>query len=763
MFYNALTFLSGIMLLQNFSNLPSIKWGYILFFVPLLGLYKPISPYIKLPVIFILGFAWCILYAHWQSSWVLPANLEGKTIKIRGFIADIPTVSEHRTTFLFSLDKIESENNIIPAKAFLHLSWQDAKQKLIVGDQWEFSVRLKRIHGTRNPGGFDYEAWSLQEGIRANGYVYHDESKLLNSEWYHYPLTRIRQRIYDKISKIIPPSNTSPWIAALALGIRNDVTTNSWTILRNTGTNHLMAIAGLHIGFMCSFIYALVNRLWRRMPALCLRLPAQHAGGLAAVFIAVMYSTLAGFSLPTQRACLMVIIFFLISLLRRQITIWQVWSLVLISVLIFNPLNILTQSFWLSFSAVAFIIYGVSGRLAPTGLWWKFGRIQWVLTLGLIPFNLWFFQECSCVSIMANAIAIPWVGFIIIPLIFLGCFVLLFSAKYGESIFLFSDKLLAVLWKFLTYLSHFSWSVWYHTIPNLYMMLLACISMIMLLIPSGLAGRWFGLLGLIIVILYQPLKPAFGEAWLTLLDVGQGLSAVIQTQNHITIFDTGPRLSDDFDMGENVVLPFLHTLETKKIDMMIISHGDNDHSGGAKAIIENIPVLDIKTSKPALFPGASYCLQHQSWEWDGVHFTFLYPTIEKLGLNNDSSCVLKVTTSHYSILLPGDIEKMAEKYLVSELKNELSADILIAPHHGSKTSAVPAFIQSVHPRYILFPVGYRNRYHFPHSIVLTQYKKLGTEMYDSVKSGAIFLKLTNDVDLVPILYRPEHRFYWSFK
>ncbi|MBV8801704.1 MAG: ComEC family competence protein, partial [Gammaproteobacteria bacterium] len=253
MFYNAIAFLSGIMLLQNFSKLPSVQWAYALFAISFLGLiYKSVANYLKLPAIFILGFAWCVLYAHWQSSWVLPDNLEGKTIKVIGYIADIPTSDEHRTTFLFSLSKMESENEIIPAKGFLHLSWQDAKQNVKAGDLWEFNVRLKKIHGVRNPGSFDYEAWSMQEGIRANGYVYHDGAKLINSYWYHYPLTRIRQSMYDKIKIIVPVSTTSAWIAALALGIRNDVTSDSWAVLRNTGTNHLMAIAGLHIGFMCS-------------------------------------------------------------------------------------------------------------------------------------------------------------------------------------------------------------------------------------------------------------------------------------------------------------------------------------------------------------------------------------------------------------------------------------------------------------------------------------------------------------------------------
>jgi competence protein ComEC len=265
--------------------------------------------------------------------------------------------------------------------------------------------------------------------------------------------------------------------------------------------------------------------------------------------------------------------------------------------------------------------------------------------------------------------------------------------------------------------------------------------------------------------LYKPLTPALGEVWVTLLDVGQGLSAVIQTEKHILVFDTGLRLGEHFDMGESVVLPFLRTLNTKQIDMMVISHRDNDHSGGAKSIIAELPVLKIKTSSPELFANTnvSYCLQHEEWQWDGVQFSFLYPIPDHLGLNNNSSCVLRVVTQKHQILLPGDIEKSAEKYLVEQALSEVSADILIAPHHGSKTSAMKDFIQAVYPKIVLFPVGYRNQYHFPNQAVLNQYKELGAESYNSVTAGAIQIKLTESPALIPTLYRPLHQHYWNFR
>jgi competence protein ComEC len=764
MFFNAITFLSGIMLLQDFSSLPTLYVSLSVTFLLIIFMVfqKPFLTYLKLPALFILGFVWCAVYANIQSSWILPDDLEGKTLKITGIIDTIPVVNEHLTTFLFSIQKIQSGNQIIPAHGLVHLSWQDTKEKLKAGDKWEFSARLKKIHGNRNPGGFDYEAWSLQAGIRANGYIYHDDAKLIHAYWYQNPLSRIRQHLYDKIIEVVPPSRTSPWIAALAVGIRNGVNSDDWQVLRNTGTNHLMAIAGLHIGFMSSFMYALVNALWRRIPLLTVKWPAQHAGAVAGVLTAIGYSALAGFSLPTQRACLMLVIFFIISLFRRQVTVWHGWSMVLFLVLFINPLSVLTESFWLSFSAVALIIYGLSDRLEVRKWWSKWGRIQWVLTLGLIPLNIWFFQECSLISIIANVIAIPFVGFIIVPCVLLGCFMLLLSSKLAGIILLFSDKLLNILWGCLTYLSHLSWAVWYHAIPSVFLLLIACIGVIILLLPAGFPGRGFGLIFLFPFLLYQSPIPQVGDAWFTLLDVGQGLSAVIQTQKHLLVFDTGAHLSSDYDMGESVVLPFLRSLNTKKIDMLIVSHRDNDHSGGAKAIINQIPVLSIKTSSPELFSQSSYCLQHEHWQWDGVDFAFLYPTAAQLGLDNDSSCVLRISTHYHQILLPGDIEKSAEKYLVSSIKDELQSDILIAPHHGSKTSAVNEFIEAVHPKVVLFPVGYRNRYHFPNQAVLNQYKELNVGMYNSGSDGAIRFELSDKDVLVPELFRSENKHYWNY-
>jgi competence protein ComEC len=752
-----LAFLIGILLLQQFTFLPSQHWVIIGIASGFLLEYFFGKKFLTIRLLsaVLFGFVWSLWYAHAILAWSLPKNLEGQTIQISGYIAAIPNQSAHRTAFLFKLKKIQAH----PVNAFIKLSWQNAPIKLHAGEQWQFKVRLKRIHGLMNPGGFDYEAWAFQEGIRASGYIVASgENQLLSHHWYHYSLHQLRQKLLEKIEMNLPLSNTSAWISALALGERQNISAEKWEVLRKTGTNHLMAIAGLHIGFMAGFIFFLVEWSWCRIPPFTLRFPAQYAGALGALGIALIYSAMAGFSIPTQRACIMLSIVLVMLLMRRVSIAWHSWCMAMLCVLVLNPLSVLTESFWLSFGSVALIIYGVSSRLRPKGLWWKLGRIQWVIALGLIPLSIWLFQESSIISFIANSIAIPWVGFIIVPLTLAGCVLLLFSIKLGTFVLILADKMLALLWLVLSYLAHISWAAWHQVIPQPGILLVACIGVVILLLPAGFPGRFFGIVWFLPLIFYHYPTPKAGEVWFTLLDVGQGLSAVLQTKNHVVVFDAGPKLSEDYDMGESVVTPFLRSLGVKKIDLLIISHGDNDHVGGAGALFKHFKVLATQTSDPSkLLPITSqFCLQGQTWEWDKVNFSFLYPSADTLNLNNDSSCVLRVTDEKQKhFLLTGDIEKFAENYLLQTEFDNLTADVLVAPHHGSKTSAVNAFVDKVNPHYVFFPVGYRNRYHFPSTNVLEKYAKLNTQSFSTVEGGAIQVVKT------PVLYRLTQGHYWN--
>lgn len=593
----ALAFLLGDVYLQTQSTLPyffpvfltTISLTLFSFFV------RKKLPYAYILPALLTGYTWSLWSAQQTLSWVLPHELEGKPILVRGIIKSLPTKDDKQTHFLFQAHNL---NN-----ATIKLTWKNAKSTLTVGDKWNLTVQLKRIHSTENPGAFDFEAWSLQNGLRASGRVV----EKANNQFVTHIATanmidQFRQAVSSRIESLLPHSQTSPWLRALIFGERSNIAQEDWQVLRRTGTNHLMAIAGLHIGLVAAFVHAAVAWCWRRSPFLLLRFPARKAGALAALIAAILYSILAGFSIPTKRACIMAIIFISSILRQQKISAWYACSLTLLLVLIYNPLSVLTESFWLSFATIALIIFGMSGRVSPSGFWWRHGRVQWVIGFGLIPLSLFFFQECSLVSFLANSIAIPWLAFLILPFCLLSTLALIINSSLAAGLLWIADQNLSYLWSILTWFSHLNLSTWHIAIPHYIYFITTLVACFLLLLPAGFPGKYVGLLWFLPLSLYQAKSPQYGDAWMTLLDVGQGLSVVIQTTSHTLIYDTGPKWNDSGDMGEQVILPYLRTQHLTSIDAMIISHGDMDHRGGMQAILNAMPVQVVYSSVPDKIP-----------------------------------------------------------------------------------------------------------------------------------------------------------------
>ncbi len=713
------------------------------------------------------GFFW---YKYNATTWLLPLNQEDKPQEITGEIVSIPIKNQ---TFNFHLHH--------PSR-LIRLNWRGALPNLQVGDEWQLNVKLKRIHGAHNPGSFDYESWALQHGLGATGSVIKSpHNKKLTHHWYIHPIDQIRQHIQTQLLQHLPHSNTAHWLIALAIGERADIPQEQWQVLRHTGTNHLMAIGGLHIGMVAGVFYLLVNKLWRLKSKLLLKLPAQEAAACAALLIAWVYGSLSGFAIPAQRACIMLSVYTLAVLSRRKFNSWLVLMIAMLVVLIINPFSIFSESFWLSFGTIGLIIFGTSGRVAhvnalssraasgagssvvkdvkyqsiiksrwiprqkPRGMtaqwhwltvfWHKYGRVQWVIGFGLIPLSLLFFQECSLTSFIANSIAIPWLGFLILPFCLLGTLFIFIIPALGDVLLMLADKGLVLLWKVLTWFSHYEFATWTQAMPSMLIFIITLCGVLLLITPLKFPARWLASIWFLPLILFKPALLNAGEAKLTLLDVGQGLSAVVQTRHHTLVFDAGPPTP-------TVVVPFLRTQFVKKIDMFVISHGDMDHIGGAADILRDMSVKQIATSVPEKFPKnvAALCLAGQHWQWDGVSFSFIYPFPDTLHLDNDSSCVLRVDAKNQSVLIPGDIEQFAETTLL-ERGAKLRATTLVAPHHGSHTSGLASFINAVYPRYVLYATGYHNRYHFPHPDIIESYKKLGTEAFDTAKLGAIQINI----------------------
>ena len=764
-----IAFLAGILLFQQLSVLPSVQWLWGLTLVlPLLLIRSAHFPrYSRLLAWLTAGWLWGLLHAHLVLGVALPAELEGKELLLTGSIVSLPARQERSVRFEYQADSLTYQNQQQPFSARLRLSWYGQPPPLFAGERWQLLVRLKQPHGFMNPGGFDYEGWLYQHHIRATGYVRAStNNQQLTSPWYASPLLRVRSQLRESISMWLPDSPVRGLVLALAIGDRSLINTEQWQWLQRTGTSHLLAISGLHIGLVAGLVFWLSHWLWRFSGRGLLWLPAPKMAAIWASGAAGFYAALAGFSIPTQRAMVMVLVVMLSLLLSRKIRSSYTLALALLCVLIWDPLSVLSPGFWLSFAAVAIILLSTHGHLAILRRWQQWLKVQWWISLGLLPLLLLFFQQGSLVAPLANLFAIPLVSLIVVPVIMLAILSLAISSLLGSKLLLLAAWLLQQMAQLLGNLSDWPLAVWQASIPDIWTGSLLVVGIMLLLAPAGLPGRWLGCLLCLPMLLYQPPRPGQGEVWFTLLDVGQGLAAVVQTREHALVFDTGPRFSDRFDTGKAVVVPFLRQAHISKLDMLVVSHGDNDHIGGVDSLMKEVTIGNILSSVPEKLPTKRHesCVAGQQWQWDGVLFEVLNPLPDHQQQRNNASCVVRVSSGEHAVLLTGDIEHQAEQTLVRLLPHKLHATLLVAPHHGSKTSSTRAFIDAVSPRYVLYPVGYRNRYRFPHKKVTGRYNAIHAIALSTANSGAIGFRFgANRILQTPQLYRLQAQRYWHVK
>ncbi len=777
-----ISFLFGILLLQQFTSLPDISWCWALlsiFSLPFLPRYLNNAltvRNIRIVILFVLGFLWALLRAHWVLDVSLPADLQGKDLLVTGVIASIPLEDKRKQRFEFNIETIEFNKQKIASIGKVRISWyrkrghwSNKNSKIKAGQRWQFWLRLKQPHGFMNPGGFDYEGWLYQKKIRATGYVRINAkkkqfAKKLDDEAGGYRMLILRQNLYDTLTEITSKNKYAGILIALAMGERTGISQEQWYVFRATGTSHLVAISGLHIGLLAGFIFLIVRRLWPYCGSAALKLASPRVAALSALFIAAFYAALSGFAVPAQRALIMISIVMLSIFKLHKVQSSQVLSLALLSVLLLDPVAVLSAGFWLSFAAVAIISIAASGRLNIDINWKMWGRLQWRISLALIPLLIFLFQQASIVSPLANLIAIPLVSFLVVPLTLLATFMASFSPYLATILFSFADTILNALWWFLSYLADTPVSQWYGVKPDLLSLSLASLGFILLLTPKGWPAKYLGLFLLIPLIWPNTHLPEKGEAKITLLDVGQGLAAVVQTNKHTLVFDTGPKFSRSFDTGAAVVIPFIRQKGIKKLDMLILSHKDNDHRGGLESIQKELEIVSLLSSYDE--KDSEACRAGHNWLWDGVLFEILNPD-ESLSYKkrNNASCVLRISAGKESLLLSADIEKRAEKQLVEQRYEQLKSTYLVAPHHGSKTSSSRAFLEAVDPEYIFIPVGFKNRYRMPHATVLARYKERHIPILKTQNSGAISVLLGStgqkSSSEIPEEYRKVSQKYWN--
>jgi competence protein ComEC len=752
---SALAFLAGILLVQQMTELPSLWWALLL--IPFAAGAWWHRPFWLVPVFLVAGAMWVGLRAGAILDDSLAHALEGEDLVIRGHVADLPAETEFGWRFPFDVESATRAGRPVKIPGRILLSARGEEARPNTGSRWELAVRLTRPHGFQNPGGFDYEAYLFRHRIRARGYVREWVAPLPQPSA-RYGIDRVRERLDDRIRAGVAHSPLAGVVVALANGHARGVSPEQWDVLRATGTVHLVAISGLHISLIGGITFFLTRRLWSLSARALLWVPAPVAGAFGAVAAAAGYAALAGFVVPTQRALVMLAVVMGAIVARRQYLASEVLAMALLAVLVFDPLAVMAAGFWLSFAAVAVILLVVQG--GESAWWRKLGYLQWAIGLGMLPLTLWLFQQVSLVGPVANLIAVPVFDLVVVPLVLLGIVTLPLPFEAPAStLFQLAAWLLEQLWPALEFLAGLSWSRWWQHAPAAWTLACALVGIGWLLAPRGWPARWVGAVWLLPLFLVRPPVPTAGEIWFTLLDVGQGLAAVVRTERHVLVYDAGPRFSASFDTGESVVVPYLRHAGVRRIDALVVSHGDNDHAGGVESVRRAMPVTRLVSSVPGYAASAEPCAEGRRWEWDGIRFELLNPPAGVVSGHNNASCVLRVSGVHGALLLPGDIEKKTEVRLAAQQRERLRAQVLVAPHHGSKTSSDTAFLAAVQPRYVLYPVGYRNRYRHPHPQVRERYAAIGAQALDSPALGAIEMRLAPE-GIVWSGHRDRVRRYW---
>ena len=815
-------FACGIGLLQTQASLPGIEWYAVgLALAALLGYtaWKFWKPVLRVPLLLTcgawLGFLWAAAFAHYYLDQELPQAWEGRDITVIGTVADLPDRTALGVRFRFDVEQVVMQGLVVPqVPPRLALAWygsrrvqapaedgeQVAPARQMAGDlrpgaRWRLTVRLKRPHGHANPDGFDYEVWLLQDDVRATGYVVDaagsgpgtGNHRLDAFVWTpSHAIELARGWLRDRIMTALSGQPYAPVVAALVMGDQRGISQADWGVFQRTGIGHLMAISGLHITMLAGLAGGLASWLWRRSRVAGMRLPllmpAQKVAVIAGVATAFLYVLLAGFEVPAQRTFYMLLVLGVAFWSGRFVRVSLVLCLALGAVLLLDPWAVLWPGFWLSFGAVALLLYGTVGRMRPhhamaaaaSGRWWqklwlaiKTGaRAQYLVTLGLVPLTMLLFGQYSLVSPIANAVAIPLVGLVITPLSLLGSVLPAWAAEWVLQV---PHALLAWLAGFLQWLDQWPFAVWRAPLPAWWMFLLAAGGTALVLAPRGWPARWLGWFGWLPLVLNPATAPADGTLRVTAFDIGQGMALLVETPDHRLLYDTGPAYGTHSDGASRVILPYLRARGIERLDRVVISHSDIDHSGGALSLLGGVGVDSVYSSLPEAHPIVrasprhQRCAAGQSWNWDGIGFTMLHPTAQSYQSDkwkpNARSCVLKVQIGRQAILLAGDIEALQEQHLVEGPDaDQLRATVLLAPHHGSTTSSTEPFLRAVHPELALFQVGYRNRFGHPRPEIDARYRALGIRTLRTDQSGAITLDFGDQ--LVAQEYRQEHARYW---
>ncbi|WP_027468914.1 DNA internalization-related competence protein ComEC/Rec2 [Deefgea rivuli] len=728
-------FVLGIITLQMQATLPPtwLAWLGLSLALTLIGLPRFLPPqrsilrYAMIGICSLsLGFAWAQWRAEWRMAQRIPSPLIGKTQIVEGYVSDLPQQTRFGQRFIFT--PTQPISGWQPTR--IQVYGNDKIGAVAAGERWRLALKLKPVHGAVNPAGFDLESWFLQQNIAATANLKSAERLPGQAN----ALLRLRAHLRERIQFLLHDAPYQGVIVALTIGDQGGIPKAQWQRFAQTGITHLISISGLHITLLAAIAAGMVRCVWRRIPALASRFAAQRAALIAGVITALFYSLLAGMAVPTQRTVLMLLVAALCMWRAKPMAVSSIWARALLAVVVFDPFAVLSVGFWLSFIVVGYLIWSGANRIGEAKQWHVWLSTQWAATLASMPILLLVFGQFPLISPLANALAIPLVSLLITPLALLGLL------DPTGTLLHWAERLFAVVdWFLLRCLALPIPDLQFVT-PSMGILPLAMLGMALLLLPRGIPARWLGWV-MLFPLFFTPKKLiAPNEFMAQVLDVGQGLSVLVQTKNHALLFDTGQAPN-----GERVLLPVLRQAGIRQLDVLLLSHNDNDHIGAAAILLDpaaSVAVTQIVHSLPDLHPllntsiAQQRCQTGQHWDWDGVQFALLWLRPDYSARDdNAKGCVLRISNRWHSLLIPADIGRLEEGELLAA--GLPATDIVIAPHHGSKNSSSDAFVSALQPQYAVFSAGFMNHFQHPRPEVEARYAAAGAALLRTDQMGAI--------------------------
>jgi len=745
----------------------------------------------------LLAVGWCGLRATVFLVQAMEPLWEGRDVRVTGMVRAMPQWQDNGLRLRLAVEAAQgTDDSAQPVRLppVIDVAWYASDfsgarhaplPPVHAGERWQFTVRLKAPHGARNPHGFDYELWLWEQGVQATGYIRDgprdSPPERLAVTWQH-PIEWAREYVRDRIVQRFVSADTAHRqaagvVAALVTGDQRAIARADWQVFRATGVAHLVSISGLHISMFAWLATVLVGCVWRCSARLCLAIPVPTAALVGAIVLATAYALFSGWGVPTQRTVCMLLTVGLLRLSGKRWPWPHVWLLALTIVLAIDPWALLQAGFWLSFVAVAVLFAAAPHFQAdeqPYG-WQRLKqallaplRAQWVITLALTPLTLLLFGQVSLVGFVANAFAIPWTTLVIAPLALLG---LVSPALWQVAVWCVQWQSAGLHW-----LAAWPWAQVMLPMAPLWAGMAAMAGGLLLALHLPWRVRLLGLPLVLPALCWQPPRPAMGQFDVLAADVGQGQAALVRTAHHSLLYDTGPRYSASSDAGERVLVPLLQAMG-ERLDIIVLSHGDIDHIGGVHAVQAQQPQAKLYgsiESKHLLRKQYTIgsCAQGEQWEWDGVQFEVLHPPPWYAGPNrNAQSCVLRISAAPDKrggmaavALLTGDIEKAQELALVRAAQEgdvELTANMLLVPHHGSKTSSSAVFLDAVRPSVAVIQAGYRNRFGHPAAPVWQRYIQRGISVVQTPACGAATWQSSRP-DSVHC-HRETQRRYWHHR